>query len=274
MRNLRRLIFILTIAIYPSLNASGQEIAGSIRGTILDASGATVSGARITAIQTETGLVRSTITDAQGAYVFIELPIGHYRLEAEAQGFKKYVQEGISLDVNQTAAVAVRLEVGIPTQEVRVQADASLVETTVTSLGKTVGEREVLDLPLNGRDFTQLGLLQPGVFPLTPGLQQAGGSLRNGQAYAVNGQRPESNNFLIDGANNFNSVDGGLVIQLPIDSIAEFHILTHTASAEFGHSSGSTTNIITAPAPTHFMARPGNSCGTTPWTRRVSLLPA
>jgi hypothetical protein len=245
MRNLRRLIFILTIAIYPSLNASGQEIAGSIRGTILDASGATVSGARITAIQTETGLVRSTITDAQGAYVFIELPIGHYRLEAEAQGFKKYVQEGISLDVNQTAAVAVRLEVGIPTQEVRVQADASLVETTVTSLGKTVGEREVLDLPLNGRDFTQLGLLQPGVFPLTPGLQQAGGSLRNGQAYAVNGQRPESNNFLIDGANNFNSVDGGLVIQLPIDSIAEFHILTHTASAEFGHSSGSTTNIIT-----------------------------
>src|SRR5580658_6823587 len=245
MRNLGKLIFILAIAIYTSLNASGQEIAGSIRGTILDASGATVSGARITAIQTETGLLRITTTDAQGVYVFVELPIGHYRLEAEAKGFKKYVQQGISLDVNQTATVAARLEVGIPTQEVRVQADASLVETTVTSLGKTVGERDVLDLPLNGRDFTQLGLLQPGVFPLTPGLQEAGGSLRSGQAYAVNGQRPESNNFLIDGANNFNSVDGGLVIQLPIDSIAEFHILTHTASAEFGHSSGSTTNIIT-----------------------------
>jgi hypothetical protein len=245
MRNLRRLIFILTIAVYPSLNASGQEIAGSIRGTILDASGATVSGAKITAVQTETGLERTTATDAQGAYVFVELPIGHYRLEAEAKGFKKYVQEGITLDVNQTATVGVRLEVGIPTQEVRVQADASLVETTVTSLGKTVDEGEVLDLPLNGRDFTQLGLLQPGVVPLTPGLQQAGGSLRNGQAYAVNGQRPESNNFLIDGANNYNAVDGGLVIQLPIDSIVEFRILTNTANAEFGHSTGSTTNIIT-----------------------------
>src|SRR5277367_4207818 len=245
MRNFGRLICILAIAIYPSLNASAQEIAGSIRGTVLDASGATVSSAKVTAVQTETGLARTAATDSQGVYDFVELPIGHYRIEVEAKGFKKYVQEGISLDVNHIATVVVRLAVGIPTQEVRVQADASLVETTVTSLGKTVGEREVLDLPLNGRDFAQLGLLQPGVFPITPGLAEAGGSLRSGQAYAVNGQRPESNNFLIDGANNFNSVDGGLVIQLPIDSIAEFHILTHTASAEFGHSSGSTTNIVT-----------------------------
>jgi hypothetical protein len=245
MRNLGRLICILAIAIYPSLNASAQEIAGGIRGTVLDASGATVSSVKVTAVQTETGLARTATTDSQGVYDFVELPIGHYRLEVEAKGFKKYVQEGISLDVNHIATVVVRLAVGIPTQEVRVQADASLVETTVTSLGKTVGEREILDLPLNGRDFAQLGLLQPGVVPITPGLAEAGGSLRSGQAYAVNGQRPESNNFLIDGANNFNAVDGGLVIQLPIDSIAEFHILTHTASAEFGHSSGSTTNIVT-----------------------------
>ena len=245
MRNLGRLICILAIAIYPSLNASAQEIAGSIRGTVLDASGATVSSVKVTAVQTETGLARTATTDSQGVYDFVELPIGHYRLEVEDKGFKKYVQEGISLDVNHIATVVVRLAVGIPTQEVRVQADASLVETTVTSLGKTVGEREILDLPLNGRDFAQLGLLQPGVVPITPGLAEAGGSLRSGQAYAVNGQRPESNNFLIDGANNFNAVDGGLVIQLPIDSIAEFHILTHTASAEFGHSSGSTTNIVT-----------------------------
>src|SRR5580692_8642216 len=245
MRKLRELICILAMAIYPSVNTSAQEIAASIRGTILDASGGAVSGARVSVIQTETGLVRTAITDSQGAYVLVELLVGHYRLEAEAKGFKKYVQEGIALDVNQTATVIVRLVVGIPTEEVRVQADAALVETTVTSLGKTVGEQDVLDLPLNGRNFSQLGLLQPGVFPITPGLAVAGGSLRNGQAYAVNGQRPESNNFLIDGANNFNAVDGGLVIQLPIDSIAEFQILTHTASAEFGRSSGSTTNIIT-----------------------------
>jgi hypothetical protein len=125
------------------------------------------------------------------------------------------------------------------TEEMRVQADASLAETTVTSLGKTVEEREVLDLPVNGLNFSQLRLLQPGVVPITPGLAQAGGSLRDGQAYAVNGQRPESNNFLIDGANNFNAVDGGLVIQLPLDSIAEFRILTNTANAEFGHGHAS-----------------------------------
>ena len=106
-------------------------------------------------------------------------------------------------------------------------------------------EREILDLPLNGRNFTQLGTLQPGVVPLTPGLKQAGSSLREGQGYAVNGQRPESNNFLIDGANNFNGVDGGFVLKPPVDSISEFRILTHNATAEFGNSLGSTTNIIT-----------------------------
>ena len=81
--------------------------------------------------------------------------------------------------------------------------------------------------------------------PITPGLAEAGGSLRDGQAYAVNGQRPESNNFLIDGANNFNGVDGGFVLKPPVDAITEFKILTHNATAEFGDSLGSTTNIIT-----------------------------
>jgi outer membrane receptor protein involved in Fe transport len=128
---------------------------------------------------------------------------------------------------------------------VEVTADAPVIESTSTNLGQTVGSREILDLPLNGRQFTQLGLLQTGVVPLTPGLLEAGGSLRAGQAYAVNGQRPESNNFLIDGADNFDTVDGGFVMEPPVDAIAEFRILTHTANAEFGHSTGSTTNIIT-----------------------------
>ena len=245
MKNLGRLVCVLTVAIFAGSSGSAQEIAGSIRGTVLDASGGVVSGARVVARQTETGLERRATSDSQGTFILVELPVGHYRLEAEAKGFQKFVQLGISLDVNQTATVTIRLAVGMPTQEVRVQADASLVETTVTSLGKTVGERDVLDLPLNGRNFSQLGLLQPGVVPITPGLAEAGGSLRSGQAYAVNGQRPESNNFLIDGANNFSGVDGGFVIQPPIDSIVEFRILTHTANAEFGHSTGSTTNVIT-----------------------------
>lgn len=226
-------------------DAAAQGTAASIRGTVVDPSGALVSNAALTATQTETGFVRQATSDSHGEYIFVELPIGHYRLEAQAKGFQRYVQSGITLDVNQTVAITITLAVGTVEQKTEVQANAPLVETTVTSLGKTVDQRDVLDLPLNGRNFSQLGLLQPGVVPITPGLAQAGGSLRNGQAYAVNGQRPESNNFLIDGADNFNSVDAGFVIQPPIDSIAEFRIITHAANAEFGHSSGSTTNIIT-----------------------------
>src|SRR5205814_1419293 len=129
--------------------------------------------------------------------------------------------------------------------EIQGPAGAQLIQSTVTSVGKAVLSRELLSLPLNGRNFAQLGLLQPGVVPITPGLAEAGGSLRDGQAYAVNGQRPESNNFLIDGANNFNGVDGGFVLKPPVDAITEFKILTHNATAEFGDSLGSTTNIIT-----------------------------
>ena len=94
--------------------------------------------------------------------------------------------------------------------------------------------RELVELPLNGRNFTQLGLLQPGVAPMTAGLAEAGGSLRGGQAYAVNGQRPESNNYLLDGVTNVNRVDGGYALKTPVDAIHEFRILTETAPAEYG----------------------------------------
>jgi len=228
-----------------AFGAAAQQISGSIRGTVADSTGATVQGASVSATQTETGLTRTAVTDHSGGFVILELPVGHYRLQVEGKGFHTYIQQGIILDVNETATVPVRLAVGSETQHVDVQADAQLIQTTVTSLGKTVSEREVLDLPLNGRNFAQLGLLQPGVVPLTPGLAEAGGSLRDGQAYAVNGQRPESNNFLIDGANNFNGVDGGFVLKPPVDAISEFRILTHNANAEFGDTLGSTTNIIT-----------------------------
>ncbi len=233
------------LAICFSMNLAAQQITGSIHGTLADPSGAIIPGATITAKQVETGLTRSAVTDRQGAYLLVELPIGHYQLAAEAKGFERYLQQGISLDVNETATVSIHLKVGSEAQQVEVNADAELVQSTVSSLGQTVMEREILDLPLDGRNFAQLGLLQPGVVPLTPGLLQAGGPARQGQPYAVDGQRPESNNFLIDGADNVNAVDAGFVLKPPIDSIAEFRILTHNASAEFGRNTGSTTNIVT-----------------------------
>src|ERR1700678_1377326 len=233
------------MALLTSLNVAGQQITASIRGTVVDPSGAIVQGATVTAKQTETGLTRTAVPDHQGEYVLVELPIGHYQLEVQARGFQKYLQQGISLDVNQTATVGIQLRLGAESQQVEVNANATLVQSTVSSLGQTVMEREILDLPLDGRNFSQLGLLQPGVVPLTSGLLEAGGPARQNQAYAVDGQRPESNNFMIDGADNESSVDGGFVLKPPIDAIAEFKILSHNANAEFGRNTGSTTNIVT-----------------------------
>jgi hypothetical protein len=238
-------ILVCLAIVFAAPNVFAQQITGSIRGTVTDASGAVVEGATVIARQVETGLTRATTTDHLGEYILLELPVGHYQLQVERSSFQKYIQQGITLNVNETATVPVRLKVGEGSEKVEVTADAELIQSTVTSLGTVVSEQEVLDLPLNGRNFTQLGLLQPGVVPLTPGLAEAGGSLRASQAYAVNGQRPESNNFLIDGANNFNGVDGGFVLKPPVDAVVEFRILTHNANAEFGNSLGSTTNIIT-----------------------------
>jgi hypothetical protein len=249
MSNLRRLAFVL-IGVVAGLNAvalnvAGQQITANIRGTVLDPSEAIVQGATVTAKKLETGLTRAAVTDRQGEYVLVELPIGHYQLEVQAKGFQKYLQQGISLDVNETATIGIHLKLGAETQQVEVSANAALVQSTVSSLGETVMEQQILDLPLDGRNFSQLGLLQPGVVPLTPGLLEAGGPARQNQAYAVDGQRPESNNFMIDGADNVSSVDGGFVVKPPIDVIAEFKILSHNANAEFGRNTGSTTNIVT-----------------------------
>ena len=224
--------------------AHAQEVTASIRGIVTDASGGRVQQAQVSVVQIETGFTRRTVSDADGSYLLVLLPVGNYRLEGLAPGFQKYVQDGITLSVNEVAMVPVQLVVGSQQQEAVVEADAALVQTT-NDLGVTVHEREILDLPLNGRNFSQLGLLQPGVAPVTQGLKNAGGPLRAGQAYSVNGLRPESNQFLIDGVENYDAVYAGYALEPPIDAITEFRILTNTASAEFGHSAGSTTNIVT-----------------------------
>jgi hypothetical protein len=240
-----RALFCVLLLVLVTCSLFAQQITGSLRGTITDPTGAVVQNAKVAAQQIETGFTRAVTTDRMGAYVVLELPVGHYQVKIEAQGFQTYLRQGISLDVNEMAIVNVQLPVGADKEKIEVMADAQLIQNTVTSLGSPVLEREIVDLPLNGRNFSQLGVLQTGVVPLTPGLADAGGSLRDGQAYAVDGQRPESNNFLIDGANNFNSVDAGFVLRPPVDAISEFRILSHNADAEFGHSSGSTTNIVT-----------------------------
>jgi Carboxypeptidase regulatory-like domain/TonB dependent receptor len=243
---------VLIFVVLGCLSLSAQQISGSIRGTVTDSTGAVVQGATVTVKQTETDLSRTAVTDRGGNYVVLELPVGTYRLQITAKGFKEYVQTGISVDVNQSASVSPHLAIGSEIEVVQVTADADLIAPTETSMGKVVGERELEDLPLNGRNFSQLGLLQPGVVPITPGLVEAGGGLRDNQPYSVNGSRPESNNFLIDGAENFNGVDGGYVLKPPVDAISEFRIITQNANAEFGDALGSTTNIITRSGTNYF----------------------
>jgi hypothetical protein len=221
-----------------------QETTASVRGVVLDPTGGRVPSATVTAMQQETGFTRSTVTGAEGDYVLVLLPIGHYKLVVTAHGFRQYVQEGIRLNVNQVAEVTAKLEVGMVNETVQVTADAAQLAST-NDLGETVNDRQSVDLPLNGRNFSQLGLLLPGTAPLTPGLQLAGGSNRSGQSYSVDGMRPESNEFLVDGVENYNNINAGFVLRPPPDAISEFRILTNTAAAEFGHNAGSNTNIVT-----------------------------
>ena len=221
-----------------------QDATGRIEGTLRDPQGAVVPNAGITLTHLGTGAEKSAKSDSTGSFNFVVLPIGQYRLAVDVANFARYVREPLTLNVNDVLRLAIDLKLGTTQEVIQITSDAPLVEVVSNSLGKVTSGREIVDLPLNGRNFTQLGLLQAGAAPLTQGLAQAGGSLRQGHAYSINGMRPESNNFLIDGARNINNVDTGFALKPPIDSIAEFRIITSGASAEFGESLGSNTNLV------------------------------
>jgi hypothetical protein len=239
---LRLLALFVTVCAGSTLLA--QEPTGRITGTVVDASGASVPQASVSVADQQTGRTATVKTTESGEFTFPALKAGRYRLKVEAQGFAAYESHDINVEIDRTVSVPARLSI-TAREAVDVSAIAPSVETASTSLGETVSQQQILDLPLNGRNFTQLGLLQAGVVPLTGGLAAAGGSIKAGQAFAVNGQRPESNNYLLDGARNVNRMDGGFAIRTPIDAIQEFRILTHTAPAEYGTNSGSTVSVIT-----------------------------
>ena len=224
--------------------AFAQDPTGAIEGAVTDPSGAVVAMARVGARNLDTGFVRETATSESGFYRLLLLPSGRYTLQVEAPALSTAVREPIEVSVNQTARVNVQLQLATVSERVTVSGGAPLVDTATSALGRVVTGRELVDLPLNGRNFTQLGLLQTGVAPLTAGVVAAGGSMRQGQSYAVNGMRPEQNLYLLDGAQNSNRMDGGYALRVPVDAIAEFRILTQGAPAEFGGTGGATTSIV------------------------------
>ncbi len=222
-----------------------QDSLAVLEGSVVDANQRTITNAKVTVVNLATAYAQSQYTTDRGEFRFAALPVGKYEITIEAAGFGTWKQTGIELNVSQIARAEAHLEVAVVQESVTVAAIAPRVDSSTNTLGTVVTTREILELPLNGRNFTQLGLLQAGVAPLTQGLVTAGGSLRAGHSYSVNGQRPESNNYLLDGAKNTNRMDAGFALRVPVDAISEFRILTHTAPAEYGGTSGSTTSVVT-----------------------------
>jgi hypothetical protein len=234
----------IAVLLAACMTALAQEPTGAITGSVMDPSGATVPRATVTAKDQRTGRTYTVHTGESGTFTFPTLAAGEYSLKIEAEGFAPYELSRVNVEIDRTVRIPAELVIS-GRQTVDVSAVAETVETASTSLGETVSQQQIVDLPLNGRNFTQLGLLQAGVVPLTNGLAAAGGSLKSSQAFAVNGQRPESNNYVLDGARNVNRMDGGFAIRTPIDAIQEFRILTHTAPPEYGSNSGATVSVIT-----------------------------
>ncbi|HWP44420.1 MAG TPA: carboxypeptidase-like regulatory domain-containing protein, partial [Blastocatellia bacterium] len=244
-------IFIMLLAISaPGIPAIEAQTTGTIYGTVTDSTGATIVGATVTVKNTATNLTRSTVTDAEGLYRFTLLPVGIYSITVEASGFKPFSRESVELQVEQNIRADFTLEVGRVTEQVTVTTQAPQVDTASSTLGKVVEEKRIVDLPLNGRNFLQLGVLQAGVTPPIPGIDSLGSgtnSTPGGTAFnfSVNGMRISSNNHLLDGVNNVEPMTGAAMIVPSPDTLREFRILTNAYNAEYGRAGGSIVTVIT-----------------------------
>jgi outer membrane receptor protein involved in Fe transport len=238
---------VLTAAVLMAIPSPAQTVGGSIQGTISDPSGQPIPAAHVVVRNVATGDTRELVTEPNGRYHAPLLPPGEYEVKASLAGFQTVDRRGIRLTVGQDAVVNVTLEVGRMTEEVVVDADVSRVNLTSGAVSGLVGEREIRDLPLNGRSFQQLALLQPGVqAALAAGNDVIGGRTPK---ISVNGARPEQNNFLLDGTdinNVYNKTPGSAAgVLLGVEAVLEFQVLTNAYSAEFGRSAGGVINAVT-----------------------------
>ncbi len=225
--------------------ALGQSATASLRGVVTDPTRAVLPNAEVVITSIDTAQQHAQRSDSRGEFSFQELFVGDYRIEVRSPGFATWASGRVHLDVGNQSQIAVQLLTASTQQTVEVSAEAARLQTNEIGQGAVVGEREIESLPLNGRNFAQLGILQPGVRPASASLMVQGGFRRAGQNYEVNGQRPESNTFLVDGMRDINRLDAGYAFRPPADAIAEFRILTTTAPAEFGGTNGGITTIVT-----------------------------
>ncbi|HLH38004.1 MAG TPA: carboxypeptidase-like regulatory domain-containing protein [Bryobacteraceae bacterium] len=237
------ILFWAALPVYAQVNAS-------ISGHVEDASGAAIRGAKITVTSVETGAIRSASTDDSGNYRVLQLPVGEQQVKAEEKGFKPEIRGGIHLQVGQEAVVNFKLEVGEFVQAVTVSEDAPVVNTTTAQDSGVVGEREVKDLPLNGRSFDNLITLNPATINYSA-MKSPNTSTSDGNTFSVAGRRTSENLFLLNGIEYTGSsqlaiTPGGVSGELlGIDAVREFNVLTDTYGAEYGKRAGAQVSVVT-----------------------------
>jgi hypothetical protein len=241
------------LRLVPCLLVAGvawAQVSATISGKVEDASGAAIRGATVTVKSLETAATRIVSTDEAGDYRVVALPLGLQEVRAEKAGFRAAVRTGINLAVGQEGVVNLSLEIGELVQQVTVSEDAPVVNTTPASVSGVVGEREVKELPLNGRSFDNLITLNPGAINYTS-MKGTNTTTSDGSSFSVAGRRPQDNLFLLNGieytgTSQLAVTPGGVSgYMLGIDAVREFNLLTDTYSAEYGKRAGGQVVVVT-----------------------------
>jgi hypothetical protein len=241
-----RVVVCAMIAILCTAAIATAQDTGYISGTVTDKSGAAVAGAQVVISDTSGNATHPTTTNGDGAYVVAGLPGGSYNIEVTAKGFQKYAAKGVVLDVAAKVRVDIQLTVGAITEEVVVTGESvAQVETQSSSIGSTISGKQVEQLELNGRNFTQLVTLSPGVVNQT-GQDEGKVGVYGNVAYAINGGRTEYNNWELDGGDNMdNGSNSTLNVYPNPEAIAEFKVLTSNYGAQYGRNGSGTIEVET-----------------------------
>src|SRR5579884_1991102 len=212
-----------------------DNVYGAIRGVVVDQSGAVIPGAKVAVTDINTGISRHVTAGPDGTFVVLNLLApATYNVTVRQNGFRKFESQDIHLNVNQVYVVNATLEVGAATQQITVQANTAQVDTTSMQLGTSVTGKQIVDLPLNGRNWVQLQQLEPGVVAAADGRG----------SYATNGSQAEQNSYLINGTDDNDLVLNTVLVVPSPDAIAEFRLVTNTINPEYGRNSGAIMNAI------------------------------
>ena len=247
---LQALLLTLLLCLGASVHAQVSTV-GSISGTVRDPQGAAVPNTEVTVKEESTGQTRTVTTNDEGVYLFTGLPAGRYTVSTAPAGFKQTVNPGIQLHVAERLTLDMNLEVGAVGETVTVTGEAQLVETRNSDVSSLVTEKQVTELPLNGRNYAQLVTLVPGISPVTQA--GAGGAFGTGGTgldshvdMSVNGNGSNTNLWTVDGVNNMDVGSNATLLVFPsIDSIQEFRVERNSFSAEYGQAQGAVINLIT-----------------------------